>query len=238
MHICEGWLADAAGAPRQGAAPAGLVVHVDADTLSGADTGGRCHLEDGPAISVAAARRVGCDADVVTVLERNGVPLDVGRSRRVVSGRMRRLLQLRDQGCRYPGCGVPAADTEGHHVVHWVDGGRTEMTNLVSLCRFHHHRHHEGAFRIVARDAASQAGGDFTFETAEGRTISVQRTSAPSDVEAAQMPWLRDTVPITAATAAAGGGGEPFDLDHTIAVVAGNIANAATGHSADQPSGP
>jgi Domain of unknown function (DUF222) len=132
VRICERWLAAAAAAaPAWGTARAGLVVHVDADTLSGVDAGGRCHLEDGPAISQATARRLGCDAEVVTVLERNSVPVDVGRTRRVVSGRMRRLLQLRDCGCRYPGCSVPAADTEGHYVVHWVDGGPTELANLV-----------------------------------------------------------------------------------------------------------
>ena len=173
--ICERWLHDAAerGSGRA-TAPAGLTVHVDLDTLAAADDGGRCHIEDGPAVSLAAARRIGCDAEVVTVLERDGVPLDVGRARRVLSARIRRLLQLRDGSCRYPGCAVPASDTEGHHVVHWVDGGRTDIANLVSLCRFHHHRHHEGAFAIAADPAVP---GGFRFETKDGRVIEVGRTA-------------------------------------------------------------
>jgi hypothetical protein len=224
VRICERWLADAAAAAAPaGAMPAALTVHVDLDTLRGVDAEGRCHLEGGPAISVAAARRLGCDAELVTVLEREGVPLDVGRSRRVVSARMRRLLQLRDQGCRYPGCAVPAADTEGHHVVHWVDGGRTDLANLVSLCRFHHHRHHEGAFGIVA-----DADG-FRFATAEGRPIAVGLTGPHAP---------HDSAPISPQSPAAGAGGAPFDLDHTILVLAGNVAHAAVTHSAEQPSGP
>ncbi|MGH7722755.1 MAG: DUF222 domain-containing protein [Candidatus Dormibacteria bacterium] len=242
VRICRGWLAASAAAP-PGSAPAELVVHVDLDTLTGADTGGRCHLEDGPAIAVAAARRIGCDASVLAVLERGGVPLDVGRARRVVSGRQRRLLQLRDRGCRYPGCGVPAADTEGHHLVAWPDQGRTDLDNLLSLCRFHHHRHHEGAFRIVAGpDRAARRRGEVRFETGDGRPIAVRATGV-AQVAARGMGWLGDTARVAGAAVApatprAGGGGASFDLDHTIVVVAGNLANAAARRSAEQPSGP
>ncbi len=132
---------------------------------------------------------------------------------------------------------MPADDTEGHHVVHWADGGWTELANLVSLCRFHHHRHHEGAFRIVGGDEGAAARGDFRFETADGRVIGVRRTGVGADHAA-----LRDSVPlgagITPTTPAAGSGGASFDLDHTIVVVAGNIANAAARRRAEQPSGP
>ncbi len=238
VRICERWLRDAAATAGSVARPpASLVVHVDVDTLTGADPGGRCHLEDGPAVSLAVARRLGCDAELVTVLEREGLPVEVSRKRRVVTGRMRHLLQIRDKGCRYPGCGVPAADTEGHHVVHWADGGWTELPNLVSLCRFHHHRHHEGAFRVVAGDDAAAARGDFRFETAAGQPIAVRTTGVDANYAA-----LGDTVPhcddITSQTPAAASGGAPFDLDHTIVVVAGNIANRAARRRAEQPSGP
>ncbi|MDQ6846868.1 MAG: hypothetical protein M3019_04705 [Candidatus Dormibacteraeota bacterium] len=40
------------------------------------------------------------------------------------------------------------------------------------------------------------------------------------------MSWLPGITAITAETPAAAGGGKRFDLDHTIVVVAGNIANA------------
>ena len=58
-----------------------LVVHVDADALS-ADGRGRSELEDGPLIAPETARRLGCDADVVAQIERDGLPVSVGRSRR------------------------------------------------------------------------------------------------------------------------------------------------------------
>jgi hypothetical protein len=238
VRLCERWLHDAASARGSGRAPAPavLTVHVDLDTLTGADDGGRCHIEDGPAVSLAAARRIGCDAEVVTVLERDGFPLDVGRARRVLSGRTRRLLQLRDGGCRYPGCGVPASDTEGHHVVHWVHGGRTDLANLVSLCRFHHHRHHEGAFAVVAETALP---GGFRFETKHGRVIEVGRTSVPdANHGRATSPGRLVYKPGADATPVAAGGGAAFDLDHTITVLVGNLANVAARRSADQPSAP
>ena len=102
--------------------------------------------------------------------EREGLPLDVGRARRLVSERLRRALQARDGGCRFPGCPVPVRRTQAHHVQHWAEGGRTDLANLVALCRFHHRRLHEGAYRI--RREGGRGGGDgLRFETPEGSLI-------------------------------------------------------------------
>jgi hypothetical protein len=66
----------------------------------------------------------------------------------------------RDRGCRFPGC-VATAHLEVHHVVHWADGGRTDLDNLVSLCPFHHDAHHGGEFAISG-DPNDPAGLVFT----------------------------------------------------------------------------
>src|SRR5262244_1599549 len=92
-----------------------LVVHVDVGVLTGEEPQGRCHLEDGTPISAAVARRLGCDAQVVAITEREGLPIDVGRSRRLFTRPQRRALQARDGTCRFPGCGVPARRTHLHH---------------------------------------------------------------------------------------------------------------------------
>ncbi|MFZ0178952.1 MAG: HNH endonuclease signature motif containing protein, partial [Candidatus Dormiibacterota bacterium] len=60
-------------------------------------------------------------------------------------------LNLRDQGCRFPGCDRPPAWTDGHHIIHWPDGP-TELDNLVSLCRPHHRAVHEQGWRIHIAD--------------------------------------------------------------------------------------
>src|SRR4029077_8746214 len=67
----------------------------------------------------------------------------------VVSPAMRRAVVLRDGHCRLPGCDRPPAWCDAHHVLHWADGGRTDLCNLILLCRRHHRMLHErGGFRL------------------------------------------------------------------------------------------
>ena len=70
-----------------------------------------------------------------------------GRTRKVPP-RLRRALEIRDRGCRFPGCGCRF--TDAHHIVPWWLGGRTRLGNLVLLCARHHHLLHEGGFRVEA----------------------------------------------------------------------------------------
>ncbi len=97
-------------------------------------------------ISPAAARRLACDARIIpVVLGGEGQPLDVGRSQRLVTVPQRRALAARDAGCAFPGCDRPPAWCDAHHIIHWSDGGPTDLANLVLLCRHHHRRiHHDG----------------------------------------------------------------------------------------------
>jgi 5-methylcytosine-specific restriction endonuclease McrA len=80
------------------------------------------------------------------------LPLSVGRATRTIPAPIRTALHLRDQGCRFPGCDRPPAWTDGHHIIHWSDGGSTELENLVSLCRRHHRAVHEQGWRIRIAD--------------------------------------------------------------------------------------
>ncbi|WP_397517459.1 MULTISPECIES: DUF222 domain-containing protein [unclassified Rhodococcus (in: high G+C Gram-positive bacteria)] len=97
-------------------------------------------------LTITAARHLACDAQVSTViLDDHGAPLDVGLTSRTATGKQRRALAVRDGGCAFPGCGAPASWCEAHHAGHWVDGGLTDMDNLVLLCGFHHRLiHHDG----------------------------------------------------------------------------------------------
>jgi hypothetical protein len=114
-----------------------VVLHADEATLEEEGESGRSELEDGTRVSAETSRRIACDASVV----KEGM----GRTR-VVPPRMRRALELRDRGCRFPGCG--SRFTDAHHIRHWADGGPTELDNLVLLCRTHHRLLHEGGFRV------------------------------------------------------------------------------------------
>lgn len=85
-----------------------IVVHVDATALC-TDGRGRSELEDGPLISPETARRLGCDADVVAQIERDGLPVSFGRSRRTVSPALRRVLGPRRRHLLLPGLRTPPA---------------------------------------------------------------------------------------------------------------------------------
>ncbi len=122
-----------------------VVVHV-----VGARPGGRrtepAHLHDGPGVSAETARRIACDSSLIAVQEDpDGEPLSVGRKTRSIPPAIRRALWLRDGGCRFPGC-TRDRFVDGHHIVHWADGGETSLDNLILLCRHHHRRVHEGGF--------------------------------------------------------------------------------------------
>jgi hypothetical protein len=94
-------------------------------------------------------RRLGCDATVTRILlDSESLPLDIGRATRTVPLHLRQALVVRDRGCVAEGCDRPVAWTEAHHVVHWAEGGRTALDNLVLLCRSHHRKVHEEAWRF------------------------------------------------------------------------------------------
>jgi len=80
--------------------------------------------------------------------------IEIGARTRTIPPALRRALQHRDQGCRFPGCGVRVA--EGHHIHHWAQGGATTLSNLALLCRRHHRAVHEEGFAIE-RTAAGLA---------------------------------------------------------------------------------
>jgi hypothetical protein len=128
-----------------------VVVHVSAETLR-AGCGDQCEIEDGPAVAAETARRLACDASVVEIVENEkGEPLNVGRKTRSIPPALQRALTARDKGCRFPGC-THKKYTDAHHIRHWAKGGETKMSNLVTLCRFHHRKVHEGEVIVQVLD--------------------------------------------------------------------------------------
>jgi hypothetical protein len=96
-------------------------------------------LSTGHRIDPGTTRRLLCDADLMpAILGGPSAVLDVGRSQRLVTSAIRAALELRDRGCVFPGCEVPARDCEAHHIIPWRRGGPTALWNLVLLCAHHH----------------------------------------------------------------------------------------------------
>jgi hypothetical protein len=157
-----------------------VYVHLDAE---GGWLNGRPRL---PGHLVA---RLTCAGIVQPLWKVGGVPVSVGRALRIVPERTRRLVLDRDRGCRFPGC-VATAHLEVHHVVHWADGGRTDLGNLVAVCSFHHDAHHRGEFSLTG-DA--NVAGDLVF-LARGRfPIGPGPTYIPVPAQARTAPTPRSS---------------------------------------------
>ncbi|MYI22967.1 MAG: HNH endonuclease, partial [Gammaproteobacteria bacterium] len=156
---------------------------------------------DGIRVSAETSRRMACDAAVVAMVHaKDGSMLSVGRRTRTIPPHIRRALEERDRGCRFPGCGCRF--TEAHHVKHWADGGETSLGNTVLLCRRHHRAVHEGQVKLsVATD------GTVVFFTRGGKMLA----DAPKQV------W-RDLAPVPSVHSGAPGKGDGIALSNGAAL--------------------
>jgi len=165
-RMSDGEAGRTSGACRRGSA-AGRCELDDGATAAagGSAAAGRCELDDGAPLALETARRLACDASLVSLLEAGGRTLDVGRKRRSVPPPLARALAARDRGCRFPGCGHRRF-VDAHHLRHWADGGATSLGNLVQLCRHHHRLLHEGGYTVDGH-----ASGALVFRRPDGRRI-------------------------------------------------------------------
>jgi hypothetical protein len=176
----------------------------------------RCHVEDGPAISASTAQMLGCTAALSWMTHaRDGSVLALGRRRRRPSAALRRAARERDKcRCRYPGCESRRVDL--HHIVYWTNGGRTDLGNLISLCKYHHMLVHDRGYLIAARP-----GAGFVFYRSDG-TLLPNSPALPSPD--GQIGDCHDTE-ISPDTIIPPWYGERLDLDHAIYAC---FANART----------
>ncbi|MGY1668405.1 DUF222 domain-containing protein [Geodermatophilus sp. SYSU D00696] len=153
-----------------------IAVRVDLDDLADPATGpGTATMGFGATISAARARWLACDGAISRVVfGPDGVPLDLGRSRRLVSRQLRRAVELRDGGCVFAGCDAPTHWADVHHLVHWIDGGETSLDNSALLCERHHTKVHHG-FRVER-----QPGGRWRTYRPDGTEITVPAPLAPA----------------------------------------------------------
>lgn len=140
----------AGGLPSAGGVKPRLVVTIPYSCLKNRTGAGR--LADGTQLSPSLTRQLADDAEIVPVwLSPSGMPLDVGRTQRLFTGRIRTALDLRDRGCAWPGCDRPPSWAQAHHIRAWIDGGSTDLDNGVLLCLFHHHEIEKADWTVTVR---------------------------------------------------------------------------------------
>ena len=153
-----------------------VVVHVDAPALADPEQPGQAVLEGGTRVSAETSRRLACDASrVVMRHDDEGRLREIGARTRTIPPALRRALHHRDQGCRFPGCGLRF--TQGHHLRHWAHGGPTTLSNLALLCRRHHRAVHEEGYQV-----ARLPDGALQFRRPDGRPL-------PEVPAPAVVPW-------------------------------------------------
>ncbi|WP_353952316.1 DUF222 domain-containing protein [Knoellia sp. S7-12] len=119
-------------------------------------------------LSPAIVRQMACDADILPVVfGADGEILDVGRAVRLFTKGQRRALWHRDKTCTYPGCDTPAGWAKAHHLIHWVDGGPTDLGYAALLCQRHHTHVHDK--RLIATvHPPDEHGASVTWDLSPG----------------------------------------------------------------------
>jgi len=193
-----------------------VVVHVDAPVLADPEQPGQSVLEGGTHVSAETSQRLACDASrVVMRHDGEGRLLEVGARTRTIPPALRRALHHRDQGCRFPGCGLRF--TQGHHLRHWAHGGPTTLSNLTLLCRRHHRAVHEEGYQV-----ARLPDGTFQFRRPNGHPLPEVPPSAkvPGDpVEALRARHDSQGVRIDARTGCPSWLGEGLNVGWAIDVL-------------------
>jgi Domain of unknown function (DUF222)/HNH endonuclease len=143
---------------------------------------GSASIEGLGSLSAEIVRRLSCDSKHTISLEApDGTILDQFPWKRSPSTAQRIEIARRDSGCRFSGCGYNLI-TNVHHIRHWIDGGPTVLSNLITLCAAHHSRMHELGWKM-----SGDANGIVTFTSPHGR----QSTSAPSPVWRRSLPMRK-----------------------------------------------
>jgi hypothetical protein len=143
------------------------IVGHNAGECSGHGTGNSSDLHGGAGLAVSSlegygpigdevARRLAAHAPSFVRLlthPETGTVLSVGRERYAVPRDLKLWLRIRDETCRFPGCGRAAASSDIDHTIDWQHNGATRHDNLAHLCRSHHQLKHNTAWQV------SQVGG-------------------------------------------------------------------------------
>ncbi|HVL89102.1 MAG TPA: HNH endonuclease signature motif containing protein [Actinomycetota bacterium] len=99
-----------------------------------------------PRLERVAAEELMCDATVVPLVFDGGRVVEVGDETTRFSPKVRRAIIARDQGCRAPGCRMPAQWTDIHHI---VPGVGSSADDGVLHCRADHRRAHRQRWKIT-----------------------------------------------------------------------------------------
>jgi len=127
-----------------------LVVTCTLETLEGRAGSPAAETEWGGLLSGESVERLVCGGASLRrlVLDGDGVVIDFGRRRRLLSPQARRALEARDKHCVWPGCDRPPRWCDTHHRIEWRKGAPTSVEESALLCGRHHRLRHDGGWQL------------------------------------------------------------------------------------------
>lgn len=166
------------GAPGRSATRPVVIATMNLDQTAASTT-------DGSALCLETASRLDCLCETyIAILDSDGEPMQMGRSRRDWSDAQKLWILARDgYQCVVEGC-RSRTRLEVHHVRPFGEGGRTDTANGATLCYAHHHACHEGRFQL-----ARGPGDQWALIRPDGQPAGPQQPGmTPSDA----MQFLKD----------------------------------------------
>jgi Domain of unknown function (DUF222) len=127
-----------------------LVVTCTLETLEGRAGSPAAETEWGGLLSGETVERLVCGGASLRrlVLDGDGVVIDFGRRRRLLSPQARRALEARDKHCVWPGCDRPPRWCDSHHQRDWRLQAPTSVEESALLCGRHHKLRHDGGWQL------------------------------------------------------------------------------------------
>ena len=131
---------------------ASVVVSITLDDLAQADANTFFQTNVGVELNAFDLVRLGMEGTsdfVLTIDGLSGVPLHLGRSKRLVSVGQRIAMFAVQGVCAWAGCTTAMSECEAHHIISWLRYGTTDIENLTGLCPTHHrcnNDHRDGSF--------------------------------------------------------------------------------------------
>ena len=115
-----------------------LILVASVGVLDGTDPGGQIEMIGVGPVPRHILATLSLDTELAgMIFNRAGRPLWLGRNQRLGNAAQRLAVAVRDGGCFE--CGAPMHRCELHHIREWRrDRGRTDIHNLVAVCRRHH----------------------------------------------------------------------------------------------------
>jgi Domain of unknown function (DUF222) len=144
-QLCKAY---AAGTVTGGREKPTILIGCSAETMAGLsdEPGWTSH---GDRIPADVVRHLAEDAILRRVVMAGDAVINLGNRVRFATDDQYQALMMRDGGCRWPGCDIPAAWCEVDHLIPVTEGGPSDLDNEVLWCSHHHHVKHRSGVTVL-----------------------------------------------------------------------------------------